>query len=78
MRHIRCLALSLAAAVLVPWVAGACSRPSPRPPADGREASPAATVITWRYRGLEGLEEAVVEARQSGRRILVGVSGGPG
>lgn len=76
----RSVALLLAGVACVPWVAGACARSTrpvqPAAPAEVPEV--VASPVEWRYRGLAGLEEAFVEAKKTGRNILVGVSGGPG
>lgn len=80
MRTLRASALFLAIVSLVPWAVGACARSTrpvqPRPPPAISEGL--ASAVEWRFRGLAGLEEAFVEAKKTGRNILVGVSGGPG
>lgn len=45
--------------------------------APGQAASPPPPV-EWKHEGLSELPEALARAKKSGRRVLIGLSGGPG
>jgi hypothetical protein len=40
-------------------------------------AATAAPVLTWKHRGHSALTAAAKEAKQSGKRLLVGLAGSP-
>ncbi|MHC5022171.1 MAG: hypothetical protein ACYTGX_19130 [Planctomycetota bacterium] len=41
-------------------------------------ASAGAPQVEWKHEGLSKLPAALARAKQSGKRLLVGLSGGPG